>query len=255
MQTGLHYEEWEPVEEHATRTYQTWGFLDALACTEIHFVPGFSKMDLTHTHTHTNYASESSCAVWQLHRKSDLQHLLKNAWAWNAKIATDFTMRTMASDPAKKTVIRRACLGRYRPSLSQSSMLSIQEQLVNEMMANHERSGEWHKDIGNTYSCVIEGNDRQTGKEERRYNVRLRSVYPKSKHPQPCLTLARCSHWITSPLAANDDTDEMKHSQSQQRRQNSTKGLHHLLPESSNCKPLRRSWQVFWREQWGQSIS
>jgi len=255
MQTGLHCEEWEPVEEHATRTYQTWGFLDALACTEIHFVPGSSKMNLTHTHTHThpNFASESS---WQLHKKSDLQHLLKNAWAWNAKIATGFTTRTMASDTAKKTVIRRACLGRYRPSLSQSSMLSIQEQLVNEMLANHERR-EWHKNIGNTYTVVcIEGNDRQTGKEDRLYNVRLRSVYPKSKHPQqPCLTLARCSSWITSALAANDNTDEMKHSQSQQRRQNSTKGLHHLLPESSNCKPLRRSWQVFWREQWGQSIS
>jgi hypothetical protein len=47
-------------------------------------------------------------------------------------------MRTMASDPAKKTVIRRAYLGRYRPSLSQSSMLSIQEELVNEMLANDE---------------------------------------------------------------------------------------------------------------------
>jgi hypothetical protein len=152
MQTGLHCEEWEPVEEHATRTYQTWGFLDALACTEIHFVPGSSKMNLTHTDT--NFASESSFAVWQLHKKSDVQHLLKKAWAWNAKIATDFTMRTMDSDPAKKTVIRRACLGRYRPSLSQSSMLSIQEQLVKEMLANHERSREWHKDIGNTYSCV-----------------------------------------------------------------------------------------------------
>jgi hypothetical protein len=134
-------------------------------------------------------------------------------------------------------------------------MLSIQEELVNEMLANDEPRREWHKDIGNTYSCVYQRKWSTDRKEERRYNVRLRSVYPKSKHPRPCLTLDRCSRWITSSLAANDDSDEMKYSQCQQRRQNSTKGLHHLLLEDSNCKPLRRSWQVFWREQWGQSIS
>jgi len=156
MQTGLHCEEWEPVEEHATRPYQTWGFLDALACTEIHFVPGSSKMNLTHTHTHThtNFASESSFAVWQLHKKSDLQHLLKNVWARNAKIATDFTMRTMASDPAKKRWSEEPVLAVIDPLFLRAQCFLSRNKLVNEMLANHERIREWHKDIGSTYSCV-----------------------------------------------------------------------------------------------------